>query len=132
MASRGEAREQKTTKIPEAIPNFDPSRKATPTRRFLGSAISRGRKPALHMLQHISHDRRSYFTARPYRLWLYIIAQTLPCFVPGCRFVAFQIAASGIENALLAMTKSVGFAGKRNDFRNGTFERRSAATLRKE
>ena len=83
------------------------------------------------MLQHISLARRANFTALPRSLWLYIIAQALPCFVPGCRFVLSKIAASGIENALLAMTKSVGFAGKRNDFRNGTFERRCAATLRK-
>ena len=131
MASRGEAREQKTTKIPEAIPNFDPSRRATPTRRFLGSAISRGRKTAFHMLQHISLARRANFTARPRSLWLYIIAQALPCLVPGCLLVAFQIAASGIENALLAMTKSVGFAGKRNDFRNETFDTRCRAIPRK-
>ena len=39
----------------------------TPHRRFSGSAISRGRKPAFHMLQHISHDQRSYFTAQPRR-----------------------------------------------------------------
>ena len=83
------------------------------------------------MLQHISLARRANFTALPRSLWLYIIAQALPYFVPGCRLVPFKIAASGIENALLAMTKLVGFAGKRNDFRNGTFERRSAATLRK-
>ena len=38
----------------------------TPHRRFSGSAISRGRKPAFHMRQHISHDQRSYFTAQPY------------------------------------------------------------------
>ena len=44
----------------------------TPTRRFFGSAISRGRQPAFHMLQHLSHDQRSYFTAQPQ-----------PCLVPG-------------------------------------------------
>ena len=38
----------------------------TPHRRSVGSAISRGRKPAFHMRQHISHDQRSYFTAQPY------------------------------------------------------------------
>ena len=44
----------------------------TPTRRFFGSAISRARQPAFHMLQHLSHDQRSYFTAQPQ-----------PCLVPG-------------------------------------------------
>ena len=38
----------------------------TPHRRSVGSAISRGRKPAFHMRQRISHDQRSYFTAQPY------------------------------------------------------------------
>ena len=37
----------------------------TPQRRFSRSAISRGHQPAFHMLQHISHDRRSYFAAQP-------------------------------------------------------------------
>ena len=60
------------------------------------------------MLQHISLARRANFTALPRSLWLYIIAQALPYFVPGCRFVPFKIAASGIENALLAMTNLVG------------------------
>ncbi|MDY4231125.1 MAG: hypothetical protein SOX74_03460, partial [Candidatus Faecousia sp.] len=54
---------------------------------------------------------------------LYIIARALPCFVPGCRFVPSKIAASGAR-ALLAMTKSAGFVGKRNNFRNETFEKR--------
>ena len=38
----------------------------TPHRRFFGSAISRGRKPAFHMRQHISLARRANFTAQPY------------------------------------------------------------------
>ena len=36
------------------------------------------------------------------------------CLVPGCRFVPSKIAASGAR-ALLAMTKSAGFAGKQNN-----------------
>ena len=43
------------------------------------------------------------------------------CFVPGCRLVPFKIAASGAR-ALLAMTKSAGFAGKRRNFRNEKFQ----------
>ena len=38
----------------------------TPHRRSEGSAISRGRKPAFHMRQHISLARRANFTAQPY------------------------------------------------------------------
>ena len=44
------------------------------------------------------------------------------CLVPGCRFASFKIAASGAR-ALLAMTNLVGFAGKRSNFRNETFEK---------
>ena len=44
------------------------------------------------------------------------------CFVPGWQIVPFKIAASGVR-ALLAMTKLVGFVGKRNGFRNETFEK---------
>ena len=61
---------------------------------------------------------------------LYIIARALPCLVPGCRLVPFKIAASGAR-ALLAMTNLIGFAGKRNNFRNETFEKRCEATQRK-
>ena len=60
----------------------------TPTRRFFGSAISRGRQPAFHMLQHLSHDQRSYFTAQPQ-----------PCLVPGWQIASSKIAASGAKNA---------------------------------
>ena len=48
-------------------PEFLIRRGATPHRCFSGSAISRGRQPAFHMLQHLSHDQRSYFTAQPCR-----------------------------------------------------------------
>ena len=78
----------------------------TPPRRFSGSAISRGRKPAFHMRQYLSLGRRPNFTA-----------QRWPCLVPGCRLVPSKIAASGIENALLAMTESVGFRKNRTVFK---------------
>ena len=91
----------------------------TPPRRLLGSAISRGRKPAFHMLQYLSHDQRSYFTAQPQ-----------PCLVPGCRLVPSKIAASGAR-ALLAMTESVGFSEKRDSIQNEIFEKRCGATPRK-
>ena len=42
-------------------------------------------------------------------------------FVPGWQIVPFKIAASGAR-ALLAMTNLMGFAGKRNNFRNETIE----------
>ena len=94
-------------------------RGATPHRRFSGSAISRGRKSAFHMLQHLSLARRANFTAQP-----------RPCLVPGFRLVPSKIAASGAR-ALLAMTRLIGFAGKRNNFRNETFVKRCRATPRK-
>ena len=52
----------------------------------------------------------------------------LPCLVPGCRLVPSKIAASGIENALLAMTESVGFSKKRDSFQIEMFEKRCSAT----
>ena len=57
-------------------------------------------------------------------------AQLWPRFVPGYRLVPSKIAASGIENALLAMTNLIGFAGKRNGFQNETLEKRCGATPR--
>ena len=94
-------------------------RGATPHRCFSGSAISRGRKSAFHMLQHLSLARRANFTAQP-----------RPCLVPGFRLVPSKIAASGAR-ALLAMTRLIGFAGKRNGFQNETFEKRCGAIPRK-
>ena len=113
-------------------PQISDRRGATPKRRFSGSTISRGRTPAFPV-RSIFHTIKDRISRRSHtRLKDEFHRAALPRLVPGCRLVPFQIAASGIENALLAMTKSLGFAGKRNDFRNGTFERRSAATLRKE
>ena len=43
MASRDEARKQKTTKFPEAIPNFNPSRRDTAIALHLGRYIIRPR-----------------------------------------------------------------------------------------
>ena len=53
-----------------------------------------------------------------------------PYFVTGWQIVPSKIAASGAR-ALLAMTNLVSFAGKRNDFRNETFEKRCGAIPRK-
>ena len=52
-----------------------------------------------------------------------------PYFVTGRQIVSLKIAASGAR-ALLAMTNLVGFAEKRNKFRNETFEKRCGATLK--
>ena len=81
----------------------------TPHRRFLGSAISRGRQPAFHMRQHTSHDQRSYFTAQP-----------RPCCVPGCRLVPSKIAASGAKKMRPPRndTKTAGFFVKTCRFYN--------------
>ena len=56
--------------------------------------------------------------------------EAMPCLVPGCRFVPFKIAASGART-LLAMTKSAGFAGKRNNFWNEKFQIRPGGALQK-
>ena len=58
----------------------------TPPRSFLGSAISRGRKSAFHMRQHISLARRANFTAQP-----------RPCFVPGCHAFGSKIATAALR-----------------------------------
>ena len=66
-------------------------------------------------------------------LFLYfnvLFRSALPYFVTGWQIVRFKIAASGAR-ALLAMTNLIGFAEKRNKFRNKTFERRCGAIPRK-
>jgi len=61
-----------------------------------------------------------------------LLRSVLPYFVPGWQIESLKIAASGAKNcAFLAMTNLVGFAGKRSNFRNETFERRCEATPRK-
>ena len=46
-----------------------------------------------------------------------LVRSVSPCLVPGCQIVPLKIAASGAKNcALLAMTKSAGFAGNRTVF----------------
>ena len=63
MASRGEAREHETTKSP----NFESSRRDTtsalPRKRHFTRAQAR-----ISHAKHLSHDHRSYFTAKPYSL----------------------------------------------------------------
>ena len=98
---------------------FDPSRRDTTTALL-------GKRHFTRASARISHAS-AYFT----RSKIVFHCAALPCFVPGCRLVPFQIAASGIENALLAMTKSIGFAGKRNDLRNEMYERQCEAITRK-
>ena len=64
MESRGEARERKTTKIPEAIPKFNPSRRdatsALPRKRHFTRASAR-----ISRAQHLFLAQRAKFTARP-------------------------------------------------------------------
>ena len=108
-------------------PRISNRRGATPPWCFSGSAISRGRKPAFHMRQYLSLGRKPNFTAQPYSLARRpnFTAQRWPCLVPGRRLVPSKIAASGIENTLLAMTKSVGFSEKRNSFQNDAARHRA-------
>ena len=128
MASRSEARERKTTESP----NFKSSRSDTTAALLRKRHFTRAQARISHA-QHISHDQRSYFTAQPYSLARRpnFTVQRWPCFVPGIRLVPSKIAASGIENALLAMTESVGFSEKRDSFQNEMFEKRCGATPRK-
>ena len=87
-------------------------RGATPQRRFSGSAISRGRTPAFPV-RSIFHTIKGRISPRSHtRLKDEFHCAALPRLVPGCRLVPSKIAASGIENALLAMTNFVGFLEK--------------------
>ena len=103
---------------------------ATPQRRFAGSAISRGRKPAFPV-RSIFHTIKGRISPRSHtRLKDEFHCAALPCFVPGFRLVPSKIAASGAR-ALLAMTNLIGFAGKRNGFQNETLEKRCGASPRR-
>ena len=86
----------------------------TPPRRFPGSAISRGRKSAFHMRQHISLTRRANFTAQP-----------RPCFVPGCHAFGSKIATAALRPR--NDTKMVGFC-KNLPFFNQNIEIRPRGT----
>ena len=112
MASRSEARERKTTESP----NFESSRSDTTTALLRKRHFTRAQA-------RISHASVSF--TRPTAEFH---CTALPCFVPGIRLVPSKIAASGIENALLAMTESAGFSEKRNSFQNEMFEKRCSAT----
>ena len=106
-------------------------RGVTPQRRFSGSAISRGRKPAFPV-RSIFHTIKDRISRRSHtRLKDEFHRAAFPCLVPGCRLVPSKIAASGIENALLAMTTLIGFAGKRNGFQNETLEKQCGAFPRR-
>ena len=112
-------------------PQISDRRGATPQRRFSGSAISRGRKFAF-LVRSIFHTIKDRISRRSHtRLKDEFHRAALPRLVPGCRLVPSKIAASGIENALLAMTESVGFSEKRDSFQNETFEKRCGAAPRK-
>ena len=79
-------------------------------------------------------DRRSRFIQRFPRFgtntFCFLSHLVFAYFVPGSHPFDFKIATSGAR-ALLAMTESVGFAGKRDGFRNETFEKRRRAAPRK-
>ena len=103
---------------------------ATPQRRFSESAISRGRRFAFPV-RSIFHTVKGRISRRSHtRLKDEFHCAALPRLVPGCRLVPSKIAASGIENALLAMTESVCFSEKRNSFKNEMFEKQCGASPR--
>ena len=127
MASRSEARERKTTESP----NFKSSRSDTATVLLRKRHFTRAN--ALHFPCAASFTRSKIVFHRAATLGRRpnFAAQHWPCLVPGCRLVPSKIAASGIENALLAMTESVGFSEKRDSFQIEMFEKRCGATPRK-
>ena len=100
MASRGEAREHE-------------AREHGSTKQE-GSSITKNTRFAA-----------SFCVLFPY--FKVLFRSALSYFVPGWQIVPLKIAASGAKCALLAMTNLVGFAGKRNNFRNETFEKRCEA-----
>ena len=73
--------ERSTGAVNRQNPEFLIRPAGAPTRRFFGSAISRGRQPAFHMRQHISLARRANFTAQPYSANGRI---SLPALPPHC------------------------------------------------
>ena len=93
MASRGEAREHEA--------------------RAYGSTKQKG----IPITKNMDSLRRSA-SSLPSKV---LIRPAQPYFVPGCRLVPLKIAASGAR-ALLAMTRLIGFAGNRSNFRNETIE----------
>ena len=96
MASRGEARERKTTESP----NFGSSRSDTTAALLRKRHFTRAEVRISHA-QHLSLAQRANFTAKLYSLArsTTFTAQPRPYLVPGFRFVPFKIAASGAKNA---------------------------------
>ena len=101
MASRSEAREQKTAESP----NFESTRSDATTALLLKRHFTRAQARISHASVSFTRPKAEFHCA------------ALPCLVPGLRLVPSKIAASGIENALLAMTESVGFSEKRDSFK---------------
>ena len=127
VESRSEARERKTTESP----NFESTRSDATTALLRKRHFTRAN--ALHFPCAASFTRSKIVFHRAATLGRRpnFAAQHWPCLVPGCRLVPSKIAASGIENALLAMTESVGFSEKRDSFQNEMFEKRCSAAPRK-
>ena len=63
VASRGEAREHETTKSPNSDPSRSNTTSALLRKRYFTRAQAR-----VSRAQYLSHDQRSYFTAKPYSL----------------------------------------------------------------
>ena len=128
MASRGEAREHETTKSP----NFGSSRSDTTSALLRKRHFTRA-QARISRAQYLSHDHRSYFTAKPYSLARRTTFTAQPCRASFRDTVSFRqrLPRRAQKCALLAMTQLVGFSGKRNGFQNETFEKRCGASPRK-
>ena len=113
-ASRGEARERKTTKSP----NFQSAptghdHGASPKAPFHTGASPHFPCTASFTRSKIVFHCKAIFACSKGNFH----CAALPCLVPGCRLAPSKIAASG-ASALLAMTNFVGFSGKRDSFWN--------------
>ena len=106
---------------------------ATPPRRFLGSAISRGRKPAFPA-RNIFHTIKDRISPQSHIRLLVgqLSPRSLAVLRSGIPFRSVKDCRVGRKKcALLAMTNLIGFAGKRNVFQNETLEKRCGAPPRK-
>ena len=105
-------------------PQISNRRGATPQRRFSGSVISRGRKPAFPM-RSIFHTIKNRISPRSRtRLKDEFHGAALAALRSGIPSRSVKDCHVGRKKcALLAMTNLIGLAGKRNGFQNETFEK---------
>ena len=116
MASRSEAREHETTKSP----NFDSSRRDTTSALLRKRHFTRTEVRISHASAYFTCPKGKFHCAAPAVPRSGIPSRS----VKDCRVGRKKC-------ALLAMTRLIGFAGKRNGFQNETFEKRCRAEQRR-